>query len=175
MPNPQSAIFEDLKTTKLEWWDFHYATIESLSQQYIAYCKLCHWIVALCHTLYGQDIQQSPALRPSKLPALHFISDPQQLLSSWRPRIFVTSDCVTEFMTYLPFRRDIDLSEMVQISFKYMICKHGVTGNITTDWSHKFTSLFWDRRCFHLSINCQLMSPLHRQAQGQTKWQNEAK
>ena len=53
------------------------------------------------------------------------------------------------------------------------INEDGVPNSIVTDHGTQFTSRFWTRVCFHISIDHRLSTAFHPQTGGQTERQNQ--
>ena len=106
---------------------------------------------------------------------MDLVTDHPESITSGETGISIIVDQMTKVAIYLPCRKDIDSPELARIFFEHVICKRGVPDNITTDCGKEFTSRFWDRVCFHLSINHRLSTAFPPQTDGQTERQNETK
>ena len=167
--NPESGHFGALKTAELVSRDIHWPGMDSEIRKYVAGCELCHRIKALRHAQYGLNMTLPPPSLPWEGITTDIITDSPESIASGYTKILVIIDRLTEVATSLPCRNNIDSPELAPMFFEHVICKHGVPDIITTDRDKEFTSRFWDRGCYHLSINHRLSTAFHPQTEGQTE------
>ena len=102
---------------------------------------------------------------------MDFVTVLTQSTASRYMGIFGIVDRVMIMAIYLPYRKDIDTPELARMFLDHMICKCRVRNNIVTNRKMEFTSRFWNRVYFHLSIDHRLSTAFLPQTDGQTEWQ----
>jgi len=147
--------------------------MESEIQKYITGSELCHRITAPPHARNGLNMPLPPPPRPWEGLTLDFVNDLPESTSSGYTVILVIVDHLSNIANSLPCRKDFDSPEVARIYFEHVIFKCAVPDNITTNRGKEFISGFWDRVCYHLSINHGLLTPFHPQTDGQTERQNQ--
>lgn len=160
-------------TAKLMSWDFHWSAIKSERRLYVANSELFHKTQALHDACLGLNMPLS--IRSHCWVAL--ITD---VLTDFARFCFIgihpglckywPSD---QDGDWPPLRHNMNILELAGMSFKHVICKHGVLDSITTHHNKEFTSWVWDRASFHLSIHHRLYLTFHLQEQGETECQRQ--
>jgi hypothetical protein len=138
--NLQSGHFGALKPAELVSRDFYWPAMESEIRKYVDGCELCHRIKAPRNACYGLNMPLSPPSHPWEGLTMDFVTDLPESTASGYTVILVIVDCLTKIAIYLPFRKVIDSPELARRFFRHVICKRGVTDNITTDRGKEFTS-----------------------------------
>jgi len=111
--------------------------------------------------------------RPWEGLMMDFVPDLPESTASEYAGIQVIVNGSTTMATHLPCRQAIDSQALARMLLQHVISMRGVQLNIIPDHDKEFTSRFWHRVGFHLSINHRLLTAFHPQTDGQTEQQND--
>jgi hypothetical protein len=110
--NPESGHFGDLKTAELVSKDFYWPAMDATVRKYVGGSKLCHRIKAQRHVHHGLNMLLQAPSRPWEGVMMHCVTVPPESTASKYTVIIVIVNRLTQMVTYLPFRKDIDSPEL---------------------------------------------------------------
>ncbi len=173
--NPLAGHFGIEKTRELIARKYYWSTLWRDIEAYVKGCNVCLALKAICHKLY-EDLQLLPI--PThwwKDLSVDFITG-LPISADWKDdsynSILVIVDRLTKMVHYELFKVTINALGQAIVIINVVMCHHGVSGSIVTNWDLLFISKFWSLLYYFLDIKRKLSTAFHPQSNGQTERQN---
>ena len=165
------------KTLKRLQRSYDFPNARTWVQKIINNCDLCQKSKSSRHKPYGQLQPVTPPEGAWQTIAWDFIvklpKSREPLTGATYDSILVTTDKLTKFAHFIPYKESSNATELAYIFMKEIVSKHGLPTQIISDRDKLFTSKFWTSLVGLLGAKQKMSTAYHPQTDGQTERLNQ--
>jgi Reverse transcriptase (RNA-dependent DNA polymerase)/RNase H-like domain found in reverse transcriptase/Integrase zinc binding domain len=115
--------------------------------------------------------------RPWETVTIDFITDlpPSRTYNgpAWNS-ILVITDKFSKMAHYVPTKRKMSVTELIEVFMREVVRLHGFPANIVSDRDRLFTAAQWKRWIYYMRMRSKMSTAYHPQTDGQTERQNQS-